>query len=576
MFSAELPAELPATLSAELLMSNRRILSLWFPRLGAERLIRAEPDLWGQPLAVLRDSGQMQLVSSLSPEASAAGVHLGQPHRDAQALCPGLLTRLQNPQAEAAFLATLRRWAVQFSPWVAEEAPAALMLDITGCAHLFGGEPGLIDAVQQGCAGLGLTAQAGIADTPGAAWALARFAGRGDMPMFRSGDAIDQEAPATRVRAARRRHWTRGGPAPQLASKGSAGGAAGAAIAPVGQTRTALADLPVAGLRIDAETQAHLARLGLRRIGDLAGQPRAAVARRFGKGLMLRLDQALGAAAEPITPAREAPHFAVRLTLPEPIGLREDIEAGMLRLLERLCVLLEARGKLVRQLRLQAFRTDQSMQWVEVGLARASAEVERIRPLLAMKLDEIEAGFGIDMLRLVALRVEEAGQQRMSGPLEAGHVAARRRQSGAALEDLIGRLGARVGLERITRLHPADSHLPEKTAKVMAAPWAEAHAGPWPVPATPRPLLIWRPEPVLAPGSPYPPGVFRWRGRDLHLELAAGPERITPQWWLDDPDWRSGVRDYWRVTCREGPRLFMYFAHGGDMSAGWFCQGSFA
>lgn len=553
-------------------MSNRRILSLWFPRLGAERLIRQDEALWEQPLAVLRETGQMQVVSSLSEEAAREGVHMGQPHRDAQALCPGLVTRLQNVQAEAAFLATLRRWAVRFSPWVAEEPPAALMLDITGCAHLFWGEQGLIDTVQEGCSALGLTVLAGIADTPGAAWALARYAGRGDMLVHRSGDAIDQEAPATRVRAARRRHWTKGGPAPQIDTKG----AARSTIAPQGQTRTALADLPVAGLRLDADTQAHLARLGLRKIGDLAGQPRAAVARRFGKGLVLRLDQALGAAPEPITPAREAPNFAVRMTLPDPIGLREDISAGMRRLLDRLCDLLEDRGKAARRVRLQAFRADQGVEWVEVGLARPSSVSARIRPLLEMKLDEIDAGFGIDMLRLEAVQVEPVRKRNMAGQLEARTTAEKRLGDGEALDDLIGRLGARTGLERITRLHPADSHLPEKSAKLLAAAWAGPYDAPWPAPVTPRPIQIWRPEPVGASDSAYPPSQFRWRGRDMHLAVALGPERITPEWWLDDPDWRSGVRDYWRVTCEEGDQLHMFYAHGDTMSAGWFCHGYFA
>ncbi|SHJ54787.1 protein ImuB [Shimia gijangensis] len=553
-------------------MVNRRVLSLWFPRLGAERLIRSEPDLWGRPFAVLRDTGQMQVVASVSQAASREGVHVDQPHRDAQAMCPGLLTRLQNRQAEAAFLGTLRRWAVQFSPWVAEEAPASLMLDITGCAHLFGGEQGVIETVQEGCERLGLTVLAGVADTAGAAWALARFSGRGDMLMHRSGDAIDQEAPATRVRAARRRHWTKGGAAPQIGVTGQPA----STIAPVGQTRTALADIPVAGLRIDAETQAHLARLGLRKIADLANQPRATVARRFGKGLILRLDQALGSVPEPIAPAREVQNFAVRMTLPEPIGLRDDIEAGMVRLLDRLCVMLEERGKVARQVRLQAFRVDQGSEWIEVGLARASSVVDRIRPLLSMKLDEIDAGFGIDMLRLEAVQVEAALQRPMAGRFDAEQSVAKRLNGSEALDDLIGRVGARVGLERITRLHPADSHLPEKTAKVMAAAWAAPYGQDWPAPATPRPTLIWRPEPVTAPDSAYPPGQFRWRGRDLHLAMATGPERITPEWWLDDPEWRSGVRDYWRVTCREGDCLHMYYAHGGAMSAGWFCQGSFA
>ncbi len=88
--------------------------------------------------------------------------------------------------------------------------------------------------------------------------------------------------------------------------------------------------------------------------------------------------------------------------------------------------------------------------------------------------------------------------------------------------------------------------------------------------------MMWRPEPVMAEATPAPPIAFRWRGRDHHMRAAIGLERIAPEWWLDDPDWRSGVRDYWRVTTEGGDRLWLYYAHGATMSAGWFCQGSFA
>ncbi len=558
--------------------STRRILSLWFPRLAADRILRREGAALAGPFAVVRDTGNTQILHALSAEASQAGLTPGQPLRDAQALCPELVTRLANPQAEAAFLTLLRRWAGKFSPWVSEGGTNALLLDITGCAHLFGGETALLAQAEADCTDLGLTARGGIADTVGAAWALARYSGR-SAASGRSGDAIDQEARATRSRAVKRRHWERGGAAPRLVTET----AGSARIALPGQTRTALAALPVAALRLPEETTAQLARLGLRRIDELAGQPRAGLARRFGKELVLRLDQAFGLVPEPVSPARPPDRFAVRLTLPEPIGLEEDVRAGLDRLLPELAERLRARGRGARRVRFQAFRCDHTMQPVEVGLARPSADPERLRPLLALKLHEIEAGPGIDMLRLEAHVTEPVHATQHRGHLgAAADGEARRGRSGAsaALDDLIGRLGARVGLEVITRLHPADSHIPEKTAKVLAAAWSEP-ARDWPArPPLPRPLILFRPEPVQPsepPAMPVrPPKGFRWRRRDFVIAGARGPERIAPEWWLEEPEWRSGTRDYWCIEAESGERLWLFYAHGGTMSAGWFCQGSFA
>ncbi len=549
-------------------MSRRRILSLWFPRLGAERLLRQARGTVDAPFAVVADSGNMQILSSLDARAEAEGLRVGQGLRDACAMCPGLVTRLRNEAAEAAFLDRLQRWAGRFSPWVAAEPPAALLLDLTGCAHLFGGEAQLLERIGADCDALHLTVQAGVADTVGAAWALAHHAGHA-AASGRSGDAIDQEAYATRSRAAKRRHWERGGAAPALRT----GLAAAPRIAPPGQTRQAIGALPVAALRLEADTVAQLGRLGLRRVDDLASQPRAALARRFGRGLVRRLDQALGIEPEPVSPAAVPDRFAVRLTLPEPIGLESDMAAALDRLLPPLCARLEARGRGARRVRLQCFRADQTMQWVEVGLARPTHDPDRIRPLLAMKLAEIDAGFGIDVVRLDAALTEPVSPRQHRGHAEAAEDA--RARGGAPLDDLIGRMGARIGLDAITRRHPADSHIPEKGSLTLAAAWSEP-AGDWPTPPVPRPLSLWPPEPVTAPEAPQVPGTFRWRGRDLATLAATGPERIAPEWWLDDPGWRSGVRDYWRVTCESGDRLWLYYAHGAATSPGWFCQGAFA
>jgi len=551
-------------------MPQRRILSLWFPRLAAERLLRAESGIMDAPFAVVADKGNMQVLASLSVSAQAEGLTRGQPMRDAQAMCPNLITRLASPQAEAHFLTILRRWAGKFSPWVSEQLPASLAIDLTGCAHLFGGEEALLKQAEQDCADLGLSVHAGIADTVGAAWALARYAGQ-PAQATRSGDAIDQEAYATRARAVKRRNWERGGAAPKTGMQVARPNR----IAVPGRAHSILAPLPVAALRIDEATATSLSRLGLRRIGDLTGMPRAALARRFGRDLVRRLDQALGSEPEPVSPARPALHFAVRLTLPEPIGIDTDIMAGIDRLLPELEKRLIAKGHGARRLRLQLFRSDSTMQSIEIGLARPSASPDRIRPLLMMKLGDIDAGFGIDVLRIEAHVSEPVHAHQHRGHMEAAADASNRLKFNTSLDDLIGRIGARIGLEAITRLHPADSHIPEKTSHRMAAAWSEP-AHDWPAPPTPRPLMIWRPEPVHAVDNPAFPAQFRWRGRGHGAVAISGPERISPEWWLDEPEWRSGVRDYWRVTVEGGERLWLYYAHGGAMSSGWFCQGAFA
>jgi protein ImuB len=369
----------------------------------------------------------------------------------------------------------------------------------------------------------------------------------------------------------KRRNWEKGGPTPKLAPPGMRA----SRIAAPGQARTVLSTLPIAALRVDADTVTALARLGLRRIGDLTGMPRAALSRRLGLQLVRRLDQALGLDSEPVSPVRRQQHFAVRLTFPDPIGLESDLLAALDRLLPELETRLRKAGRGARRVRMECYRSDQSTQWAEVGLARPSAEPDRIRPLLALKMHEIDAGFGIDAIRIHAHVTEPVHAQQHRGHLDAEAAAIARQGADTALDDLIGKVGARIGLEAIVRLHPADSHIPEKTSKVVAAAWSES-ATDWPVPPVPRPLILWRPEPVMADDRQALPLRFRWRRRDMVPVGATGPERIAPEWWLDEPEWRSGTRDYWRVRVESGECLWLYYAHGGTMSSGWFCQGAFA
>jgi protein ImuB len=240
-----------------------------------------------------------------------------------------------------------------------------------------------------------------------------------------------------------------------------------------------------------------------------------------------------------------------------------------------LAVRLNEKGQGARRLRLEAYRTDQTMQSLEVGLARPSADIARMRPLLASKLGDIKAEFGIDVLRLVAAQTEPIHAHQHKGHIEAGQAVAARVLENTKLDDLIGTLGARIGLEALTRLHPGDSHIPEKAAQVQAAAWSVPHLH-WPAPPRARPLVHFSPEALQTHSEAALPLTFKWRGQLHEVHSAQGPERIAPEWWLAERAWRSGTRDYWQVVTKTGDRFWLYFAHGGAISGGWFCQGRFA
>ncbi|MDE0532272.1 MAG: DNA polymerase Y family protein [Albidovulum sp.] len=547
-------------------MMQKRILSIWFPRLAAERALRCQRGTICSPFAIAAEKRGMQILSSLSENAEREGLRPGQPLRDAQAICPELITRPADPPGDAAFLSCLRRWAERYSPWIAEERPDGLLINITGCAHLFGGENALLRQAEHDYAEMGLTARGAIADTLGAAWALSRFAGMAGQPVH-CGNAIEQEARATRSRAAKKQWNRKPGTKPALASNTSA-------IAPPGKIREAIGPLPVSALRLPDETSLQLARLGLRTVDKLIDLPRASLARRFGQDVARRLDQAMGIQPEPVSPAHHEKPFAARLTLPEPIGLSKDILASIDRLLPPLCHRLRKAERGARKIKLEFRRVDNRNITAEIGFARPVDSEGTIRTLLALKVPGIDVGFGIDIVRLSAPVTEPVHFIQHKGHLDVAAEIGSNLAAGAEVKDLIARIGARTGLEAITRRHSANSNIPEKTSTVMAAAWSEPENG-WKPPTNMRPAFLFPPEPVAAPDRPVPPKRFRWRRREFVNSSATGPERIAPEWWLDDPNWRSGTRDYWRMETTSGERLWLFYAHGGLNASGWFCQGDF-
>ncbi|PYF08106.1 protein ImuB [Rhodobacter viridis] len=479
-----------------------------------DRALRARP-VEG-PFALALRSGPAERLHDLTAAAEAQGLARGMALAEARALCPGLVVHPADPAGDARFLRGLARWLGRFSPRVALDGPDGLLLDLTGVAHLWGGEADWLTELRRALSRAGLGARLGLADTPGAAWALAH---------------------------------------------------SGEGVAAPGATRAALAPLPVTALRLPPATTIPLQRLGLRQISDLLALPRAALGRRFGPEVGLALDRALGLLPEALAPLPEPPRFALRLTLPEPIGRVEDVMAGADRLLRPLCDRLAAAEAGARHLTLTLRRVDAAEHQVALRLAAPLRDPRRILPLFLRGIEAADAGFGIDQLRLAATGVE---------PLPATQLATRAAGTTppeGALDDLITRLGTRIGLENIRRALPAESHIPARS--FLIAPAALVPPAPrtgWAV-ARPRPVTLFAPEPVAAPARPAPPRNFRWRRRAFTTARATGPERIAPEWWLGEESWRGGLRDYWRIDTTTGPRLWLFFT---PEAPGWFAEGEFA
>jgi protein ImuB len=506
---------------------TRRIVSMWFPRLPSDRVLRTRPV--DAPFALTLRQSNSERLYCLNTLAEARGLHRGMSSADARAFCPELHTAPANPAQDARFLTGLRRWATRYCPWVGLEGADGLVLDITGVPHLWDGEAALLADMRARLQRAGLTVRLGLADTRGAAWALAHY-----------------------------------GDARTAAGKSGAAGASGVAL---GEEEDALGALPVAALRLEEATVTALQRLGLRTIADLAASPRAPLARRFGPAVLQRLDQALGQQPEAISPRAEPPHYGLRLTLPEPIGLVSDVMAGCARLLGPLCAKLAAQEAGARVLQLTLRRVDHGSQQVELRLASAMREPARILPLFQRGVEAVDAGFGIDQLRLEATQVEPLPAQQLGAAAVLRTDAAPDR-----LSDLITRIGSRIGLENIQRFLPADSHIPERSFLVAPAAYSEPD-GQWPA-HRPRPLRLFPPEAITtAPSGNQPPPRFRWRGMSLVTARATGPERIAPEWWLPDDSWRSGLRDYWRLETQQGRRLWLFHT---PQNPGWFVQGEFA
>ena len=475
------------------------------------------------PLVTIERTGQRMSVAAACPAAGALGLHPRMALTQAKALVPNLEAVPAEPEADDAFLSRLGLFAARrWTPRSAISDPRGLWLDLTGVSHLFGSERQMCARIIRFCARLGFSARMAVAGTAGAAHALARHS-REPITLCASGDEAQ-----------------------------------------------AIAALPVSALRVDEAKLNTARRMGIETISELIAMPRGPLARRFGQALLTRLDQALGRVSEPFDPiVPEEPPQAV-LNLLEPISTSEAIDQVLRDLLTMLTKTLEEQGLAARSLALLCARLDGEEQRIGIGTARASRDVAHLHRLLAMKIESIEPGFGIEAMRLVAGRCEPLQPQSI------GHLG--ESEPAPELSHLIDRLSTRLGHRALFRSSFVESDVPERCTRKIA-PLDEARS--WPREWV-RPVRLLSPperiDKVMAELPDQPPVRFSWRGRMHLVRRADGPERIHGEWWKRR-DEAEAVRDYFQVEDEAGARFWL-FRRGdgvdprtGDQS--WWLHGAF-
>ena len=505
-------------------------------------------------------------LSAANAAARQGGAHPGLMLSDARALCPQLKVASGDPAGDLAFLERMALWARRWGPWSALDPPDGLLVDVTGVAHLFGGEAGLLGVAAHSLAARGLSVRLAIAPTAGAAWALSHYGPdhaivSGYSPT--GGGGSHAVADGGGMSASQRPHRPAfGGPPP-----------------PRGEYLGSLDQLPIAALRLDPATQLVLRRLGLKRVGELSGVARDALARRFrnvrapAANPLVRLDQLLGRVPEPLLPVLAKPTPLVQRRLVEPIRHRGLLDRVVEDLAGDLVRSLEAQALGARRLELGLWKVDGEVVVRKLELAEASRDAPHLVRLFAARLDDVDAGFGIELARLSAPWCEPKA-------LSQRDFEAAAEMHGTSLAACIDRLSVRLGAGAVRRPELHASHWPER-AQRWAAPLEPARERQESLAFHTRPLkLLDRAEPIVVIHA-TPDGLprrFRWRGSLHEVARAEGPERIAPEWWRERGSAR--LRDYYRVEDGEGRRYWIYrqgiAGDGRGDTPDWFLQGLYA
>ena len=501
---------------------QKRFVSIWFRHLLADWQLIRRPELNGVPFVFAAPDHGRMLITAVSQCALDAGIEVGMRAADAKAICPGLEVIDDKPGRPAKLLKGLGEWCVRYSPMVAidEFGMDGLLLDVSGCTHLWGGEREYLKEIVSRLKSKGYTVRLAIADTPGAAWGIS--------------------------------HYGKVTP-----------------LIPVGEQAEAMLSLVPEALRLEATVLAKLRKLGFYQIKSFISMPRSVLRRRFGENFLLRLAQAMGTEEEVLQPLQVPVPFQERLPCLEPIRTRTGIEIAIIKLLESLCKRMQEEGKGLRTGVLTGYRIDGKIVQIAIGTSGATHHVGHLFKLFQLKIEQIKPGLGIELFVMDVPKVDD-----VEVPQEAMW-SAKPGLDDQSVMRFLDRVAGKIGPGVIHRYLPATRYWPERSA-VNAVSVSQKRTAEWRM-DKPRPTeLLKRPDPieVMALIPDHPPKFFIYKGVQHLVVKADGPERIEREWWLDEGE----HRDYYQVEDDKGQRYWLFRSghYGGEQKYKWFIHGFFA
>lgn len=493
-------------------------MSIWLRHLLTDWHITHDQSLKKKAFALASSRHGRMTIEASSPVSETAGIFAGMTVADARAVFPALLVMDYKEELTQEILDNLAKWCLRFTPEVAVDPPDSLMLDISGCPHLWGGEGAYLKVLVLKLRAMGYDCRAAIADTIGAAWAVAHY----------------------------------GKVTPLIEA---------------GKQKDAITSLPPEALRLDPFFIDRLHKLGLYTVGSFMDMPRQTLRRRFGQQILTRLDQVLGTELEIIRPIRPTLPYQEWLPSLEPIRTARGIEIAIKNLLERLCqrLCLESRG--VRSVTLTCHRIDKEIQEITINTGRPSRDPRHLYKLLELKIPSIEPALGIELFLMEAGITEELTEYQQTLWKSAG-------EDEKAVAELVDRIAGKVGPDKIHRYLPQEQHWPERSYKEAASIREKADTT-WRTDRL-RPIcLLAVPEKIEVsfPVPDYPPMLFIHKGKTHRIVKADGPERIEQQWWLE-----NGLhRDYYCAEDEGGARYWLFRSgHFFEEKSAWFLHGYFA
>jgi len=497
----------------------KRYIAIWFRHLLTDWYIRKHPDCGTSPLVFSMNQRGRQVIHATSKNAEDKGIYIGMAVADAKAIFPDLQVIAYTAGQELALLTALGQWCIRYSPIVAVDLPDGLLIDASGCAHLWGGEQNYLTEIILKLKAYGYDLRAAMADTIGTAWAVSRY----------SSDTL---------------------------------------IVTGGLERKALRPLPPAALRLEEALLTKLHQLGFHRIEDFIHLPLNALKRRFGQNFILRLKQALGAEREDLIPLGITPVYEERLSSLDPIKTAKAIVIALTNLLDIICDKLREEGKGIRTATLLCYRIDDQVVQMTIGTNGASNNTTHLLKLFELKIPNLAPGPGIDLFILQASLVEDvvAAQEKIWSA------------TGSAdnnITKLLDRIESKIGGGSVKRYQAVEHYWPEMALKVIEnqepinALQSLTISTPRPEKLLPTPLPIE----VTAPIPDYPPMLFRFLNRLHEIKKADGPERIEREWWLEDGE----HRDYYTVEDTAGRRYWIFrLGHYAVNQSQWFIHGFFS